>query len=143
MDKIEYAYEDDNTTPSSAYWAHNIEGLVNTTYSKGVCECYAKNFKLICDTVGLETTLATGIANAGGSSGGHAWNYAKLDDKWYAMDVTWNDNSVSPIHKNGDYFLKGKSISGDHFPYNSDNYGIQYRVNMPPLSDNSYNHILF
>lgn len=142
MDKISYAYEDDNTTPSSAYWAHNIEGLVNTTYSKGVCECYAKNFKLICDTVGLETTLATGIANAGGSSGGHAWNYAKLDDKWYAMDVTWNDSSASP-HKNGDYFLKGKSISGDHTPYNSNTYGISYRVDMPTLSENSYNHILF
>lgn len=143
MDKIEYAYEDDNTTPSSAYWAHNIEGLVNTTYSKGVCECYAKNFKLICDTVGLETTLATGIANAGGSSGGHAWNYAKLDDKWYAMDVTWNDSSASPIHKNGNYFLKGNSISSDHTPYNSNTYGISYRVDMPTLSENSYNHILF
>ena len=143
MDKIEYAYEDDNTTPSSAYWAHNIEGLVNTTYSKGVCECYAKNFKLICDTVGLETTLATGIANAGGSSGGHAWNYAKLDDKWYAMDVTWNDSSESPIHKNGNYFLKGNSISSDHTPYNSNTYGISYRVDMPTLSENSYNHILF
>ena len=143
MDKIEYAYEDDNTTPSSAYWAHNIEGLVNNTYSKGVCECYAKNFKLICDTVGLETILATGIANTGGSSGGHAWNYAKVDDKWYGMDVTWNDSSASLIHKNGDYFLKGKSISGDHTPYNSNTYGISYRVDMPTLSDNSYNHILF
>ena len=143
MDKIEYAYEDDNTTPSSAYWAHNIEGLVNTTYSKGVCECYAKNFKLICDTVRLKTTLATGIANAGGSSGGHAWNYAKVDDKWYGMDVTWNDSSASSIHKNGNYFLKGNSISSDHTPYNSNTYGISYRVDMPTLSDNSYNHILF
>ena len=143
MDKIEYAYEDDNTTPSSAYWAHNIEGLVNTTYSKGVCECYAKNFKLICDTVGLETILATGLAQSGGSSGGHAWNYAKVDDKWYAMDVTWNDSSASLIHKNGNYFLKGKSISDDHTPYNSNTYGISYRVDMPTLSENSYNHILF
>ncbi len=142
MDKIEYAYESDNTTPSNAYWAHNIEGLVNTTYSKGVCECYAKNFKLICDTVGLKTILATGLATSGGSSGGHAWNYAKLDDEWYGMDVTWNDSS-NLIHKNGNYFLKGKSISDDHTPYNSNTYGISYRVDMPTLSENSYNHILF
>ena len=42
----------------------------------------------------------------------HAWNYVKIDEKWYAVDVTWND----PIIKGGakptnelkyEYLLKG------------------------------------
>ena len=138
MDKIEYAYESDGKTPSDAYWAHNIEGLVNTAYSKGVCECYAKNFKLICDSVGLETIMATGIGQSGSSSGGHAWNYVKLEEKWYGMDVTWNDTSASMMNKNGKYFLKGSSFANDHYPYDNSSYGISYRVNSPTLSTMPY-----
>lgn len=144
MNKIEYAYESDGVTPADDYWAHNIEGLVNSTYSKGVCECYAKSFKLIADQLELETIMATGMAQSNdGSSGGHAWNFVKLDEKWYGMDVTWNDGSVGEFNKNGKYFLKGKSFLSDHASYNSSVYGISYRVDSPTLAEHSYNSILF
>lgn len=143
MNKIQYAYEADGVTPADDYWAHNIEGLVNSTYSKGVCECYAKSFKLIADQLDLETIMATGMAQSNGSSGGHAWNYVKLDEKWYGMDVTWNDGSVGEFNKNGKYFLNGKKFLSDHASYNSSVYGISYRVDSPTLAEHSYNSILF
>ena len=39
---------------------------------------------------------------------GHAWNYVKLESKWYAIDATWDD-AVKAKNK-GDgykYFLMG------------------------------------
>ena len=38
-----------------------------------------------------------GIDNYKISSETHVWNAVKLDDKWYHLDLTWDD----PISKNG------------------------------------------
>ncbi len=91
---------------------HNVYGaLVNR---KVVCEGYARAFKYILDGLSIENILVSGTAtNSNNSTESHAWNYVKLDGKWYAIDVTWDD----PIIKGGgrltdklryQYFLKGK-----------------------------------
>ena len=92
---------------------HNVYGaLVN---KKVVCEGYARAFKYILDGLNIENVLVSGTAtNSNGSTESHAWNYVKIDNKWYAIDVTWDD----PIIKGGgrlthklryQYFLKGKN----------------------------------
>lgn len=90
---------------------HNIYGaLIN---QKVVCEGYARTFKYILDGLGIENVLVSGTAtNSSGITESHAWNYVKIDEKWYAVDVTWDD----PVIKGGgkltdklryQYFLKG------------------------------------
>lgn len=90
---------------------HNIYGaLANKTV---VCEGYARTFKYILDGLGIENVIISGTAtNSNGVTESHAWNYVKIDNKWYAVDVTWDD----PVIKGGgkltdklryQYFLKG------------------------------------
>lgn len=59
---------------------------------KGVCESYARTYKYILDELGIENILVVGDAtNSNKQTEAHMWNYVKLNDKWYAVDVTWDD----------------------------------------------------
>ncbi len=62
---------------------------------KGVCEAYARAYKCILDELGVENVLSIGSAtNSSGITEEHMWNYVKLNGKWYAVDVTWDDPIV-------------------------------------------------
>lgn len=123
---------------------YNIYGaLVN---KKSVCEGYAKAFKYLADVLDIPCTIVTGIAtNSKGNTESHAWNYVRLNGKWYAVDCTWDDPiiigggilSKSSKYK---YFLKGENeFSKTHMPTGqfSNNGKI---FSYPILSDNSFNN---
>ena len=69
---------------------YNIYGaLVN---KQCVCEGYAKAYKYLLDKSGVESVIVIGIGqNSTGQTENHAWNYVKLNNSWYAVDVTWDD----------------------------------------------------
>ncbi|MBQ8961483.1 MAG: hypothetical protein IJ071_09795 [Ruminococcus sp.] len=81
-----------------------------------VCEGYSKAFKLICDELGIPCIVVVGNFEDDGLTA-HMWNYVKMDDdKWYAMDVTWDDRDgkygVDIVYY---YFLTGSdSFFTDH-----------------------------
>ena len=122
---------------------HNVYGaLVNR---KVVCEGYARAFKYILDGLDIENILVSGTAtNSNNSTESHAWNYVKLDGKWYAIDVTWDD----PIIKGGgrltdklryQNFLKGKDeFLGNH---REDGYLSENSIKFvfPELNSKNYN----
>lgn len=73
-----------------------------------VCEGYAEAFKILCDKAGIPCIVVVGQANGGG----HAWNYVKMEDnKWYAVDLTWDDQGVIFY----DYFLTGGNSTNYYF----------------------------
>ena len=78
-----------------------ISALTGRTGTSGpVCEGYARAFKVLCDKLGIPCTLVDGFAKSSVSHSGeaHMWNYVQLEDeKWYAVDVTWNDPTVNGI----------------------------------------------
>lgn len=92
---------------------YNIYGALRRTTA--VCEGYARAFKYILDGLGIPCVMVSGNAtNSSGQTESHAWNYVKLNEKWYAIDLTWDD----PIIEGGGflskesrykYFLKGSS----------------------------------
>lgn len=141
MDRIEYAYISGTETPETAYWAHNLEGFINENYKKGVCECYSRSYLLLSKVCNITSIQITGYANNNPASG-HAWNYTKIDGNWYGIDVTWNDTTTSMFNKDGDYFLVSdsqmKRSGNEHTPYNNLEYGQNYRVNFPTLSQTNY-----
>lgn len=141
MDRIEYAYVNNTENPETAYWAHNLEGFINESYKKGVCECYSRAYLLLSEVANIESLQVTGYAN-NNPANGHAWNYTKIDGNWYGVDVTWNDTSKTLVKPNGDYFLVSNSgmnrTGNEHNPYNNLTYGQNYRVNFPTLSNTSY-----
>lgn len=62
---------------------------------QAVCEGYARAYKYLLDSVGINSILVTGTAtNSSGNTEEHMWNYVKLDDNWYAVDCTWDDPIV-------------------------------------------------
>ena len=101
-----------NTTYSSnldddmAYTAYGA--LVN---NNAVCEGYSRAMSYLCKKMGVDCILVTGISK----ELGHMWNLVKLDDKWYHIDVTWDDAQESidyPLHT---YFcLTDEQITVDH-----------------------------
>ena len=40
------------------------------------------------------------------------WNYCLVDDKWYAVDVTWDDQETQTFHE---FFLAGSETKTPHF----------------------------
>lgn len=84
VDTIEYesTLSEDNV--------YNIYGAL--VLKKCVCEGYAKAFQYLMNQAGIENVIVIGTGtNSKGDSENHAWNYVKLNEKWYAVDVTWDD----------------------------------------------------
>lgn len=102
---------------------NNIYNMYGTLVNKeAVCEGYAKAFKYLMDKIGVECVIVIGTAtNSKGETENHAWNYVNLDNKWYAVDTTWDDPIVIGHGYVGNdvkykYFLKGSNtIDKDHF----------------------------
>lgn len=57
----------------------------------GVCASYSAAFKLLADAAGLDSIVVTGYLEG---SVPHAWNKVKVDDEWYIVDATNNDNDL-------------------------------------------------
>ena len=88
-----------------------------------VCEGYARAFKYIMDELNIPCVLVMGQGtNSQGQTENHAWNYVKIDGRWFAVDATWDDPVVYGGGRVSDeskykYFLKGSNtFNQDHIP---------------------------
>ena len=113
VDNIEYDQTYNSIGTYSVYGA-----LVKKT---SVCEGYAKAFKYILNSIGIDCELIQGKAtNSSGETESHEWNAVYLDDKWYLVDVTWDDpiiigGGTLTIRNKHKYLLKGtETFKVDH-----------------------------
>ena len=112
--------------------------------NSAVCEGYAKAFKYLLNYAGIECELIQGTAtNSSGKNESHAWNAVNIDNKWYLVDVTWDDpivvgNGVLTIRNKYKYLLKGsKTFKTDHKEeYQFTENGKVF--NYPEISENDY-----
>ena len=137
VDTIEY---------DQTFVGKNIYNIYGALVSKTcVCEGYAKASQYLLNEAGLENIIITGTAtNSDGKTENHAWNYVNIDEKWYAIDTTWDD----PIIVGGGkltntiryrYFLKGSStMNKNHFISTKFTSGGQ-DFEFPELSITDYN----
>lgn len=83
-----------------------------------VCEGYAKAFQYLIQEMGISCITVVGEAKQEEYSGveAHAWNYIKLNEKWYGVDVTWDDPIVIGGKQNKvmkrRFFLRGNNVFG-------------------------------
>lgn len=105
VDNVEY-----DTTLNRIH-AHNIYGTL--VERNVVCEGYAKTFKYLLDEINIPCVIVTGTGTDDeGKTENHAWNYVRINNAWYAVDVTWDDpiivgnGKLTGKHKYK-YFLKG------------------------------------
>ena len=59
----------------------------------GTCNGYSDAFGIIMNALGIENYKI--------SNSKHVWNYVKIDNKWYHIDLTWDD----PVTNNGSNLL--------------------------------------
>lgn len=93
---------------------HTIAGaLLNKAC---VCDGYARAYRLLCDQLQLSCAIAVGRSTALHHAGPHAWNFVKLNNKVYHVDVTWDSclmESGCPVSDY--YFLRNDAaFSRDH-----------------------------
>ena len=87
---------------NTIYNASTIYGCL--VEKKAVCSGYAAAFHLLTKKLGFESGRTRGEAD--GEL--HEWNYIKLDNEYYFIDVTWDDPLVensAENRKSYDYFL--------------------------------------
>ena len=133
---IEY---DQNHTSKETYSLYGA--LID---NRCVCEGYAKAFKYLVNSVGIDCELVRGVAtNSSGISESHVWNAVYLENNWYYVDVTWDDpiiigNGVVLDSTRYRYFLIGKKrLDKDHVIEKSfSNNGREFIT--PTVNDNDY-----
>ena len=125
VNRIDYAYEADGVNPQDDIWAHNIIGAA--MYEYGVCETYAKTYLYLCLLNGVDCIIVTGYAG-----GPHAWNYICINDKWYAVDCTWDDQPYGVIYN---FFGVSKQDFSDHTPDKPYYNNGTFLYNLPELND--------
>lgn len=84
---VDNAYYDVTFAAQDTFEAAGV--LLNGT---GVCDSYSKAYGLLLDKAGIESKRVTGtVLKEDGGSETHAWNIVKIGEKWYQVDVTWDD----------------------------------------------------
>lgn len=138
-----------NSANLNAAYGHTITGGLLEKYNHlGVCECYAKLFRLICDENGIPCILVTGGKSrdsSGNVIANHMWNYVQMEDgNWYVVDVTWDDQSYGI---SASYFLagsqsqgfNGKKVGEDHLPVGCFSSSVSYEAFvLPALAMKAY-----
>ncbi len=95
---FEYDYRDQYTNYT------DIEGFRD---GRMVCQGYALATYYLLNSCGVRTRIITGYGGtdtANAKETNHAWNLVCLDNKWYNLDVTWDDRDASKTVY--EYFLK-------------------------------------
>lgn len=109
--------------------SHNVIGAI--LKKKAVCESIAKAYKLLCDVNQIPCIVVFGYGTStDGINWGdvdsdtlddnHAWNYVRLGNHWYSVDVTY-DLGISDYPQDKtfryDYFCRSDAVFfSDHRP---------------------------
>ena len=90
-------YSDDDDNAAGVF----LDGLAN-------CDGYSDAFYLAGSLAGLEVQYQHGAAIDAGSDDTHMWNLMKVNDSWYAVDVTWSDQDDELNSISYKWFLAGE-----------------------------------
>ncbi len=76
-----------------------------------VCEGYARAFQMLLNGLGVDCVSVIGT----GADEMHIWNAVKLDEDWYNVDVTWDDQEE--VYGRYLYFnVTDDALYSDHTP---------------------------
>lgn len=90
---------------------------------KGVCQAFTQAFNEMMYRLNVEHDVV------GSVDMNHVWNMVKLDNEWYHIDVTWDDDPIySGVERT--YFLKSDENLSGHYGWE--------RSDRPVASSNKY-----
>lgn len=95
---------------------HTITGGLLGKYGhQGVCDCYARIFRLLCQKKGIACIMVPGGSEMenGKVKVDHIWNYVQMENgKWYLIDCTWDDVGTDTPEMT--HFLAGSETSDSY-----------------------------
>lgn len=111
IQKVEYNHDlvnGDFATENTEY-SQSVYSVLCT--NKTVCAGYAQTFEMMCNGTGIDTVAVTSFD--------HEWNKIKLENNWYNVDCTWNDNGSDNVGytyflRNDDYYDTSSGYSKKH-----------------------------
>ena len=134
----------ENTDYDSSLNHINIYSMYGTYINQlAVCEGYSKAFKYAMDRLNIPCIIACGIGvNQTGNTESHAWNYVRLNNLWYGIDVTWDDpiiigygNATRKMRYH--YFLVGSNeLFQDH--HEDGNLVGDFKFTYPEISPSNF-----
>lgn len=99
---------------------------------KAVCSGYASAFQVLMQNLGVECGRVSGWSSSERSGDvSHVWNYIKLSDGYYYIDVTWDD----PIINNG---TTTDNLSHDFFCVDFNEMRLTHRFSSDQFIPQSY-----
>ena len=116
-----------STAYSKAYKSSSAIIGIKEGKNAPVCEGYARAFKVMCDKLSIPCVIVSGKAKVNNEHLGHMWNYVLINNRWYVIDVTWDDPVLLsgtydelPDEKKYEYFLIGyEKEKESHIPSGS------------------------
>ena len=139
IDNCEY---DEEAAESKERIAHEGTAYGAIVEKKAVCSGYAMAFQLLCKKLGVDCVSVLGQ----GDNEYHQWNCVKLDDSWYQVDVTWDDDDENGDLCRYDYFnLTDSQMYIDHtvgayYAEVEDLYEEVYNYYIPECTSETYNY---
>ncbi len=97
-------------TPTGIQVPHAYDVYGAMCDKNAVCEGYAKLFQYLCYCVGINSTVVLGSS----SGEPHMWNCVEIDNKWYMLDVTWDDCGKDNLYCYRYFNLTEKQMSENH-----------------------------
>ena len=89
---------------------------------KAVCEGYTNSVQMLCELLDIPCMKVTGTAYGGD----HIWNAVYLNDKWWMLDVTFNDPMDDAASRDRwNYFLLDMDTFAAKGTHEYDSYGFE------------------
>ncbi len=106
----------------AVYFQYDETLTIANTYDflvkgQGVCQAYTLTYQALLDAVGIQNDRAVS------ESMDHTWNLICLDDKWYHVDVTWDDPTPDQFGQaQHTYFLRSDTSmkNNRHYDWTAD-----------------------
>ncbi len=131
---------------SESYYAHNIppqDAEIIFKKRKGVCAGYANLMSALAAAIGEQVIVVSGDSRSRAddklTGSGHAWNAARIGNRWCLLDACWDAGFVTPekgftkCYKS-DYLLPPAEVMiQDHFPEQQD-----WQLLSKPLSQGDF-----
>ncbi len=88
------------------YYSPEADFDTNNAYSavmkhETMCVGYSLAYQMLSNRLGGDTISCYGFTDAEDAAGLHNWNLSRYGDKWYHVDITWDDGSYksdSEVH---------------------------------------------
>lgn len=120
-----------NADYDTSYTEYDPEGVL--LRGKGVCQSYALAYLLLLDQLDIECQYVVS------ASMNHSWNLVKLNNKWYHVDVTWDDPKGGGMENHAYFCLSDTYMKRDHtwiysdYPAANDD-SLNYNLNDPTIT---------